>query len=125
MAANVTYWLKLKEDFFADPRIKKLRRIAGGDTYAVILLKLMLLTVKSDGVIVYEGIENTLASELALKIDEDSESVRFVLEYASKHGMLEGLEQGKYFLPYAAENIKSNVEIDIEDYEIPFESEEV
>ena len=25
------YWLKLKNDFFAQPKIKKLRRLAGGD----------------------------------------------------------------------------------------------
>ena len=27
------YWLKLSEDFFRQKEIKKLRRIAGGDTY--------------------------------------------------------------------------------------------
>ena len=27
------YWLKLKEDFFRQKEIKKLRKIAGGDTY--------------------------------------------------------------------------------------------
>jgi hypothetical protein len=26
------YWLRLKEDFFSQPYIKKLRKIAGGDT---------------------------------------------------------------------------------------------
>ena len=33
------YWLKLKEDFFRDKKIKKLRKIAGGDTYTIIYLK--------------------------------------------------------------------------------------
>ena len=36
------YWLKLDRHFFRDARIKKLRRIAGGDTYTIIYLKLML-----------------------------------------------------------------------------------
>ena len=33
------YWLKLKDDFFNSREIKKLRRIAGGDTYTIIYLK--------------------------------------------------------------------------------------
>ena len=28
------YWLKLKKDFFNQKEIKKLRKIAGGDTYS-------------------------------------------------------------------------------------------
>ena len=40
------YWLKLKEDFFIDKRIKRLRRISGGDTYTIIYLKLLLLSLK-------------------------------------------------------------------------------
>ena len=34
------YWLKLKDDFFKDKKIKKLRQLAGGDTYTIIYLKL-------------------------------------------------------------------------------------
>ena len=34
------YWLKLKDDFFTSKRIKKLRAMAGGDTYLIIYLKL-------------------------------------------------------------------------------------
>ena len=40
MANKKFFWLKLKEDFFRDKRIKKLRKIAGGDTYTIIYLKL-------------------------------------------------------------------------------------
>ena len=40
------YWLKLKDDFFRQPKIKKLRQIAGGDTYTVIYLKLQLLSLQ-------------------------------------------------------------------------------
>ena len=34
------YWLKLPEDFFGDKAIKRLRKIAGGDTYVIIYLKM-------------------------------------------------------------------------------------
>ena len=46
--ANTTkkyYWLKLNEGFFRDKKIKKLRKIAGGDTYTVIYLKMQLLSL--------------------------------------------------------------------------------
>ena len=64
------FWLKLKEDYFDSPRIKKLRKIAGGDTYTVIYLKMQLLSIKNQGVIEYEGIEPNFCEELALKLNE-------------------------------------------------------
>ena len=38
------YWLKLKDDYLDSPKIKKLRKIAGGDTYTIIYLKMQLLS---------------------------------------------------------------------------------
>ena len=43
MAEKKYYWLKLKEGFFEQKIIKKLRKIAGGDTYVIIYLKMQLL----------------------------------------------------------------------------------
>ena len=83
------YWLKLKEDFFRDKRIKKLRRIAGGDTYTVIYLKMQLLSIKNNGVLIYEGIEDNLAEELALELDEDTENVKVTLAFMQSNGMIE------------------------------------
>ena len=40
------YWLKLDRHFFGNARIKKLRKLAGGDTYTIIYLKLLLLMLK-------------------------------------------------------------------------------
>ena len=49
MATNKRYyWIKLKEEFFTDKRIKRLRRISGGDTYTIIYLKLLLLRIYQD-----------------------------------------------------------------------------
>lgn len=82
------YWLKLKEDFFQDKEVKKLRKIAGGDTYTVIYLKLMLLSLKSDGKLYFDSIEDTFHEELALEIDEDAENVRVTLMYLERMGLL-------------------------------------
>ena len=99
------YWLKFKRDFFDDLRIRKLQSIPGGDTYVLAYIKILTYSIPTSGIIVYQGIFETIEEEIALEINEDTKTVRFVLEYASSHGMLEGMEQGKYFLPYAAENI--------------------
>lgn len=82
------YWLKLKDDFFRQKEIKKLRRIAGGDTYTIIYLKMQLLSLKREGKLIYEGIEDTFASELALELDEDEDNVQITLGFLTKHGLL-------------------------------------
>ena len=92
------YWLKLKEDFFRDKRIKKLRRIAGGDTYTVIYLKMQLLSIKNNGVLIYEGIEDSFAEELALELDEDTENVKVTLAFLHGNGMLEETEQDHFLM---------------------------
>lgn len=92
------YWLKLFDNFFADPKIKKLRRLAGGDTYIVILLKLMLQTIKNDGIYVYEGIETTLAKELELVLDEDEDHIQAVLIYLDSTKLLVEVEYNNFLL---------------------------
>ena len=79
--AKKYYWLKLYSDFFRRMEIKKLRRIAGGDTYTIIYLKLLLYSTQYGGELQYKGTESTLAKELALEIDEYSENVQTVLLY--------------------------------------------
>ncbi|MDO9177175.1 MAG: phage replisome organizer N-terminal domain-containing protein [Agitococcus sp.] len=92
-------WLKLRDDFFMQPKIKKLRKIAGGDTLTVIYLKMMLLSIKTDGVIEYQGIEKGLADELALILDEEESNVNITLLYLEKMGLIETLSESSYLLP--------------------------
>lgn len=92
------FWLKLKDDFFRDKRIKKLRRIAGGDTYTVIYLKMQLLSIKNSGVLIYEGIEDNFAEELSLELDEDVENVKVTLAFLQSNGMIEETEQDHYLM---------------------------
>ncbi len=106
------YWLKLDRHFFGNARIKKLRKLAGGDTYTIIYLKLLLLSIEFDGVLVYEGIEETFEKEMALKLEEDEDNVEVTMNYLRAQGMLVEKE-GDGFLPEAALSIgsesKSNV----------------
>lgn len=46
MAEKKYYWLKMTDQFFEDKAIKKLRKIAGGDTYTIIYLKMLLTAIK-------------------------------------------------------------------------------
>ncbi|MBV5277729.1 MAG: phage replisome organizer N-terminal domain-containing protein [Campylobacteraceae bacterium] len=85
------YWLKLPKDFFVDPKIKKLRRIAGGDTYVIIYLKMMLLVINTDGILVFEGIEQTFAEELA-------DNIKVVLAYLTSQGEMIEIEDDQFLL---------------------------
>ena len=92
-------WLKLKDDFFQQRPIKKLRKIAGGDTYTIIYLKLQLLSLKDEGKLFYEGVEENFAEEMALALDEDPENVKVVLMYLEKNGLLETVSENEFVLP--------------------------
>jgi predicted phage replisome organizer len=108
--ANKYYWLKLQKDFLNDKRVKKLRKIAGGDTYTVIYLKLMLSTLESEGIITFEGVENTLAEELALVLDEESDNVQVTISFLLTTGLLVDMGENQYYLPSVVENLGSECE---------------
>ena len=88
MANKRYYWLRLKEDFFKSKEMKKLRRIAGGDTYTIIYLKMQLASIKTDGVLHYDGLEDAFYKELALDIDEDEENVKVAVAFLIRYGLL-------------------------------------
>lgn len=96
--AKKYYWLKLKEDFFRDKKIKKLRKIAGGDTYTIIYLKMQLLSLKNSGALIFEGVEDNFAEEIALDIDEDVDNVKVTLMFLLKNGLIEETEQDHFVM---------------------------
>lgn len=100
------YWLKLKDDFFRDKKMKKLRNIAGGDTYTIIYLKMQLLSLKNRGVLIFENVEDTFEEEIALEIDEKVEDVKVCLLYLEKTGLLE-CKDNEYILPQTIDCIGS------------------
>jgi len=101
------YWLKLKEDFFTSKRVKKLRNMAGGDTYLIIYLKLQLKAMKTDGIIKFDHLEDNIADELALDLDENPDDIRATLIYLTSCGLAEASDTEKFFFPYAVENVGS------------------
>jgi len=96
--AKKYFWLKLKADFFTSRAMKKLRRIAGGDTYTIIYLKLQLLSLKDEGALYYEGVEPTFYEEMALALDEDAENVRATLIFLDSMGLIKQQSEHEFIL---------------------------
>lgn len=107
MAGKRYYWLRLHDDFFDSKRIKKLRRMAGGDTYTIIYLKMQLLAMKTDGTLTWTGLEDSIADELALDLDEEVDNVKVTLAYLISCGLAETDDNVNFFFPYAVENTGS------------------
>lgn len=101
------YWLKLPDDFFRQLPIKKLRRIAGGDTYTVIYLKMLLLSLKQEGRIYFEGVEENFSEELALELDEEEENVEVTVRFLLAHGLMKLVDETEYVLTQCSEMVGS------------------
>lgn len=108
MAENKRYyWLKLMDDFFDSKRIKKLRKLAGGDTYTIIYLKMQLLSLKKGGYLEYSGLEDEFYKEVALDIDEDEANVQVTTQFLLSCGLLETSDNIEYVLPFVKNNLGS------------------
>ena len=105
MGNKKDYWLKLKNDFFTNKKIKKLRKIAGGDTYTIIYLKMQLLSITNEGKLYFDNVEDSFADELALELDEDVENVKVTLMFLIKNGLLVEINCDEYLLPEAQDSI--------------------
>jgi len=104
------FWLKLKTNFFNQPRLKKLRRMQDGDRLLLIYIKILLLSVPTDGKVIFEGLEDSLAEELALALDEDPSDVRTVLDFLGKFDLIEEVAENEYVLPEAVNSIGSETD---------------
>ena len=92
------YWLKLPDDFFRQKPIKKLRRIAGGDTYTIIYLKMLLVSLKNEGKLFFDGVEENFTEEIALELDEEEENVKVTVQFLMAQGLLQLIDKSEYEL---------------------------
>ncbi|MGH1601577.1 phage replisome organizer N-terminal domain-containing protein [Campylobacter majalis] len=97
------FWIKLNKDFFQDLKIKKIRSVAGGDTYTCIYLELLLLSLDDEGVIFYEGIEPSIEEELALKTGESIINIKAAFAIFESLGLLQRGEDDDVRFPKAVE----------------------
>ena len=92
------YWLRLMTDFFSQPKIKKMRKDCG-DTCVLIYLKMQLSSLKTDGVLTFEGIEDEFVNEIALTLDESVDDVKVTLNFMLTQGMILDNGDETYCLP--------------------------
>lgn len=95
------------DDFFSSKRIKKLRKLAGGDTYTIIYLKMQLLSLNRGGYLEYTGLEDEFYKEVALDIDEDESNVQVTIQYLLNCGLLQTTDNIEYLLPFVQDNLGS------------------
>ena len=105
--AKKYYFLKLSDDFFSGKEIKRLRKLAGGDTFVIIYLKMQLLSLKNEGKLFFEGFDDSFCDELAMDLDEEPDNVSVTLNFLIQHGLLEEVSSDEYFLPGVLNNITS------------------
>lgn len=91
------YWLRLTEDFFNQKEIRYLRK-SGGDPFVLLYQRILLLSLKTDGIVYFDGLEDDLAGELALELDEDEVKVRELLQCMSHIGLIREIQPGEYEL---------------------------
>ena len=81
MAEKKYYWLKLPKGFFDMKEVRYLRLKEYGEIYVIIYLKLLLMSLETDGQITFEHYSDTPEEEIAFAIDEEVEHVKAVLDF--------------------------------------------
>ena len=81
----------LGNDFFERRAIRKIRKFAGGDTYTIIYLKMLVLASRNNGRILSEGIGSPMSEEIALALNETKENVSTALHILENCGLIENV----------------------------------
>lgn len=102
------YWLKLKHEFFSkNIYMKKLRRMENGTELAFLYLELLTYSLADDGILYYQGVEENLAEELALDLDEDPKLMSSLIDFLIKYKLLEEQEDNTFLLVETLESTGS------------------
>ena len=101
------WWLKLKEGFFNSTEMRLLRKSAGGEVFTIIYLKMHLVSLRTDGIISYNGYAETFEKEIAFVIDEDAENVANAIGALRRLKLIEDITDKSFFIPEAVANTGS------------------
>lgn len=82
------YWLKLKDDFFNDRIIRKMRKLDNGSTCLFIYQRMLLMSLNCDGKLVFEGLEESMFEQLADELEEDVDMIRETIDFCTKYELL-------------------------------------
>jgi predicted phage replisome organizer len=81
--------------------------MAGGETYTIIYLKMMMKCMNNDGILEYDGIEDSFADELALDLDEDADNVQITVNFLMQAGLLEEMGENHFLMTEVPELVGS------------------
>lgn len=86
------FWFKMSKDFFNDRRIIRLRKLAGGDTFILIYIKMILTTLDSSGIYQIDEYED-LYESLSLDLDEDIDNIRVTVNFLKTCKLIEEIDE--------------------------------
>lgn len=96
-------YFRLHTDFFESRAIKKIRKSAGGDTYAICYLRMLTLASMNNGRICSEGIGD-MSEEIALELNERKENVSATLFFLETYGLIERIGNTEIIFPQCTVN---------------------
>lgn len=104
--ATRKYWLQLPQTYFSRLQQRKMRKQADGEIMQIIYLKMLLACIGNSGLILYQGVYDLLAEEIAEEIDEETEIVQKTIDYIVNNNMARKIEDEEgdgYFFPESDE----------------------
>ena len=104
------WWLQMEHDFFEQKEMKALKRMSAGYVYTTIYLKLLLKSLKNNGSLYFESIEDDFISEIAFDIDEELDDVAAVFDFLKRKGLLIEISKDEVSLPGAIQRIGSKTQ---------------
>ena len=101
------YWLKLKQDFFDNDAIKIIESMENGKDYVILLLKMKLRALKSDGYLRVTSMLPYDVTMLANVTGTNIDVVRVAIPIFEKCGLIEKMDDGAIYMTCMEELIGS------------------
>ncbi|MCR0266186.1 conserved phage C-terminal domain-containing protein [[Clostridium] innocuum] len=92
------YYLKLEEDYFTNKVQKALRKLPSGAEMCLCYLKMQLLGLRTNGVLIYDGIYETFEQEISEEISEDENIVRLTLGMLRKWNLIADESENQIYM---------------------------
>ena len=103
------FWLKLKNDFFNQRDQEAQEDSRRGYIYHHISQD-ATIKIQTEGILKFEGTEETLADQLALELDEEEDNVKLTLSFLHSNNLIEQISDQEFLMPKTASNLGSEVD---------------
>ena len=97
----VKWWIKLPCHWFRQIHMEKMYLVENAESrkaIQLIYIKLLLVTVRYDGILSFQHEFPTLAEELAFTLKEKVEDVELTLKYLTENNLMEKVDDDLYYL---------------------------